>query len=118
MSELLPCPFCGGNDLRVELHGIACRYCGVWMGDGTNVKGTLKDAWNRRATDDKVMMMVEVKQVCTWRLDEWGNEPWVSDCGLQWALPDGPPKDNGMRFCPGCGKALAALGQGVGYDEA
>lgn len=49
---LLPCPFCGSDDLRVCEHGIECRNCGVWMGDGTQCRtiGTsVIDAWNKRA---------------------------------------------------------------------
>lgn len=48
----LPCPFCGSDNLRVCDHGIECRNCGVWMGDGTqcrNIGKTVLDAWNHRA---------------------------------------------------------------------
>ena len=48
----LPCPFCGSNDLRIEDYGIECRYCGVWMANGTQrrtIGKTLLDSWNHRA---------------------------------------------------------------------
>jgi len=48
----LPCPFCGSENLQVCDHGIECRNCGVWMGDGTQCRTigkTVLDAWNHRA---------------------------------------------------------------------
>ena len=50
-TGLLACPLCGGRDLRVESYGIECRYCGLWLGDGTKVRdkfGTVQKAWNTR----------------------------------------------------------------------
>ena len=45
---------------------------------------------------------------CTWRQD---NDPDMPDtyqatCGAMWTFTDGGPTDNGMRFCPECGKPL------------
>lgn len=48
----LSCPFCGSDNLRVCDHGIECRNCGVWMGDGTQCRiigKTVLEAWNHRA---------------------------------------------------------------------
>ena len=54
----LPCPFCGSDNLRIEVYGIECRNCGVWMGDGTQrrtIGKTLLDSWNHRViTTDSV----------------------------------------------------------------
>lgn len=51
---------------------------------------------------------------CNWKLGEYGEEPWKSDCGMEWSFPADGPVGNGMKFCPGCGKAVAALGEGGG----
>ncbi len=57
MSELLPCPMCGSNN--IALHDLAgwevwCRDCGVMAGavDGNgdaHTRDTAIAAWNRRA---------------------------------------------------------------------
>jgi len=51
-------------------------------------------------------MTKKVKQiVCRWALTN-GEEPWEGDCGIEWTCPDGTPRDNGMRYCPRCGRRL------------
>jgi len=55
MSELKPCPFCGGE---AELHGdvysafIECNYCGASGGTHVSLSGNAKadaiKAWNKR----------------------------------------------------------------------
>jgi len=45
-------------------------------------------------------------ETCTWTPNDL-YETWESDCGLEWAIPnDSDPKENGMEFCPKCGKPL------------
>lgn len=47
MSELLPCPFCGDDDLTEDsLARIACETCGATAPYGYKVK----EAWNTRST--------------------------------------------------------------------
>ena len=46
----------------------------------------------------------QVVQFCTWSEDEDGN--WDTSCDEKWILTVGGPKDNGMKFCPVCGKRL------------
>ena len=41
---------------------------------------------------------------CEWKADEDGG--WQSSCGEEWTLIDGTPKENGMKFCHGCGKPI------------
>lgn len=43
---------------------------------------------------------------CTWRQQDIDHMPdtWWADCGAAWTFTDGGPKDNGMNFCPKCGK--------------
>ena len=72
MSELKPCPFCGGE--YVTIHGayargniecrawVRCEHCGARMGDGYpsphlfDISDSTKYAvrnWNRRANDEQ-----------------------------------------------------------------
>ncbi|QEM41046.1 hypothetical protein [Pseudomonas phage vB_PaeM_RP7] len=35
---------------------------------------------------------------------------WFSDCGLEWTFIEDGPKENGMNYCPKCGKVLLSEG--------
>lgn len=41
---------------------------------------------------------------CCW--SESSNGAWATGCGELWELNDGTPKENGMKFCPCCGRKL------------
>lgn len=43
--------------------------------------------------------------VCHWRYDEY-HDKYDTECGEAWQLMDGTPEENGMRFCPHCGRPL------------
>lgn len=44
-------------------------------------------------------------QVCTW--DMVGEYCyWQTDCGKEFSIEDGTPKENGFKFCVYCGKKL------------
>jgi hypothetical protein len=45
--------------------------------------------------------------VCDWSYDEV-DDAWIAACdpAQRWQFPDGDPKENGMKFCPFCGKPL------------
>lgn len=48
MSELLPCPFCGGTDLSTSLGSrVECRSCGA--GGPVVITKDARIEWNRRA---------------------------------------------------------------------
>ena len=43
---------------------------------------------------------------CRWRVDYWTG-PWKTGCGMSWnMIEDGGPAENGVRFCPRCGKPV------------
>lgn len=48
---------------------------------------------------------------CNWEQeDDWDHSgQWNTDCGMSWSMTEGTPKENGMRFCAGCGKALVEV---------
>ena len=49
-------------------------------------------------------------KTCTWKLDASPYaEIWEADCGLTWSLEEGGPEENGMNYCPKCGKKLVAV---------
>ena len=47
-------------------------------------------------------------EVCQWKFTE--EAFWSGDCGLNWNFDTGTPRDNGMNFCPRCGKRLKQKG--------
>jgi Lar family restriction alleviation protein len=57
MSELLPCPFCGGTDLKIKTgmidgeHAVSAVYCMTCAGSGAfaEIQDHAVETWNRRA---------------------------------------------------------------------
>lgn len=45
---------------------------------------------------------------CVWSVDIDGG--WVGDCGFWWGCDYETPADNGMNYCPRCGKRLKQKG--------
>ena len=54
---------------------------------------------------DRLEKTVEQSPNCEWSTEE-NTDWWQSGCGEEWAIPNGTPQDNDMRFCPMCGKKL------------
>mgnify|MGYP001562618544 CR=1 FL=1 len=42
---------------------------------------------------------------CGWSEDS-ADGFWVGACGITWQFEDGRPKENGMKFCPKCGRKV------------
>jgi len=51
------------------------------------------------------------QRTCMWRQDNDGC--WHSGCDKTWALNDGTPGENGMKFCVFCGKKLGEYCQKI-----
>ena len=95
MTDLKPCPFCGGDakeftgeDAAPHRWTVECDSCGAHVGSDTRHKARAK--WNRRAerTCRAVMPPSEpgVEEI-----------PVCSECGKQLLL------DDGECYCPHCG---------------
>lgn len=39
---------------------------------------------------------------CHWHYDD--NGCWKGSCGIEWYFEDSGPEDNGVNYCPNCGK--------------
>ncbi len=52
-DAIKPCPLCGNKLISVQLHGIKCYDCDLWLGDGSKVKdkGGVVKVWNSRYTE-------------------------------------------------------------------
>lgn len=64
----------------------------------------------RRVSDALALLKAEPKRgrwlTCE---DGWGDEHYqCSECGCEWCLNDGTPKENGMNYCPHCGAKMEA----------
>lgn len=49
-----------------------------------------------------------VPEACGWFLDDLDGA-WQASCGMYWTFEAEGPRENNMRFCPGCGKPLAVV---------
>lgn len=45
-----------------------------------------------------------IEDVCYWQWDVDGF--WRGSCGIPWWMETGTPKENGMNYCPKCGRCL------------
>ena len=109
MTELKPCPFCGGK-ARMEtfwdFYRVSCmdeRCCGYAYGGNTSTDCTwygsieeARDAWNRRH-----------ERTCVWKAvcDE---RYWETECGCTYVCYDAAEPPN---YCGNCG------GKVVSKDE-
>lgn len=51
---------------------------------------------------------MEQTEKCRWR-EGWEGYGWESECGNVFAVFSGTPAENGMRFCPYCGRHLVEI---------
>jgi hypothetical protein len=52
------------------------------------------------------------RAVCRWKLDMDGiadGDVWEGSCGAAWTFIVDGPKENGVNFCPNCGKPLEVM---------
>jgi hypothetical protein len=51
---------------------------------------------------------IRKQEPCLWKWDVDGF--WRGSCGIPWWMETGTPEENGMNFCPRCGKRLEQKG--------
>ena len=45
---------------------------------------------------------------CEWySVDEWDQTYWQTECGKKWTFTSDGPKENGVKFCHGCGNSIS-----------
>lgn len=47
-----------------------------------------------------------IPENCTWSFSSY-DDHWSGTCGAEWVFNDGGPEENGVKFCPKCGKSVA-----------
>lgn len=52
--------------------------------------------------------LAERDGTCQW-VESRDGEYWETSCGEAWCFTDGGVEDNGVKFCHGCGKRVAAV---------
>ncbi len=52
--------------------------------------------------------MPEKEADCIWECDD--DSSYSTDCGYEFMLNEGNPEENGMKFCPFCGRKLDKKG--------
>lgn len=53
---------------------------------------------------------------CLWSYDSQ-EYSWNGKCGTSWTFFDDGPEENGMKFCPGCGKPVSTTSAGAAIHE-
>jgi hypothetical protein len=68
---------------------------------------------NEAIDSEKEIENEMIEKTCKWTgpENEWDEDVWQSSCEAEWQLTIGGPKDNGMNFCPVCGKPLITEGE-------
>jgi len=54
--------------------------------------------------------------VCTWELDH-EDFAWGGTCNIYWTFEDGGPKENGVKFCPRCGRPCVVVEPDAEEDD-
>ena len=116
MSELKPCPFCGGEALLREryIQGTAnrkhyrreCRYCKATFADWYRSMKKADEAWNRRAQPADVAQVVHGEWILLGKNEhdyETSVEEKCSLCGRYVYRYDTELQDN---YCPNCGAKM------------
>jgi hypothetical protein len=53
---------------------------------------------------------LETRKTCMYIQQDEDSEHWQCNvCNADWAFPDGSPKENGMKFCPVCGRKIEKI---------
>ena len=45
------------------------------------------------------------KKTCKWKYND-DDDFYNTSCGEAWVFPEGRPQENGLKFCPVCGKKV------------
>ena len=56
----------------------------------------------RKTSGTGVVQAPNKRNACRWKYVEDGY--WHTSCGEDWCFPEGSPVDNGLKYCPICGK--------------
>jgi hypothetical protein len=50
------------------------------------------------------------EQPCFWKQESFEcADSFIGDCGAEWQITEGIPSENGMNFCPKCGRKLVEI---------
>lgn len=55
----------------------------------------------------KPYKLAKSPEICTWSSDSEGL--WLGGCGVTWVLFDNGPNENGLKYCPSCGKKVSVI---------
>jgi predicted RNA-binding Zn-ribbon protein involved in translation (DUF1610 family) len=108
MAERFDCPCCGTemellND-RTFTSMYECPKVGCENRKSIDYLVGYSHGRFLHAKDESTGAQQPQQSICRWT---WDNEKWDTACGEAFTFIDGGPVENGMKFCPYCGKQLA-----------
>ena len=65
-----------------------------------------REVWEMASTAERRRVLEEMRGTCVWKYDDT-MDVFETECGRTFCFEYAPPKDNGYKFCPSCGKVLA-----------
>ena len=106
MDEIKRCKHCGGEaELRHKVYNgyeysfIMCKSCYIKT-DLCARDAVAIHRWNSTPKDRQ--------ESCEWTFDGQ-TDAWFGSCGIGWRFESGSnPDENGMRYCPNCGRQIAS----------
>ena len=78
--------FYGGEELGVSLEHASI----VW------------DAATKAVEESRTATNKRRNAICRWKCNDDGY--YETSCGEEWVFPEGAPHENGLIYCPHCGK--------------
>lgn len=101
----------GGTPIENSLNPID-----AWLNDAERA-AMLQGAEPAPATDNTAQQFEALATSnahdCLWSYDSHQGT-WHGKCGVYWVFMDDGPDENGMKFCPGCGKPVSTTSAASG----
>ena len=102
------------NDFREKLIGLANHIASAangipfgWQDWADEIVTDLRSLASTAQPVSEPYKLAKSPEACAWISD--GEGLWLGDCGLTWTFFDDGPNENGLKYCPSCGKKVSFI---------